>query len=166
MKTNLRENIEALRQGEKLLQRMSDVVYTRPAELVFEGTVGAHIRHNLDHYICFLNGLENGCIDYSARQRNSRLERDRSYALAEMSRLQVCLENVAEDMADASLLVKRDVGPGQAGSSVKRELEFLLSHTTHHYAMVAIICRLNNLSVEEEFGVAPSTLRYRATQIA
>lgn len=166
MKLNIRENIEALQQGERLLRRMSDAAYTQAAQPVFQSTVGTHIRHNLDHYASFLNGLESGCVDYAARQRNTRLEQDRLYAIAEISRLRERLENVTEDMADASLFVKRDVGPGQAGSSVKRELEFLLSHTTHHYAMVAIICRLHDLSVGDEFGVAPSTLRYRATQIS
>jgi hypothetical protein len=42
-----------------------------------------------------------------------------------------------------------------------RELEFLLSHTVHHYAIVAILCRLQGIAVDDGFGVAPSTLRHR-----
>ncbi len=166
MKINLRENIEALQQGEKLLRSISDAAYIQPAQHVFQSTVGTHIRHNLDHYACFLNGLESGCIDYAARQRNSHLEQDRLYAIAEISSLQNRLKNLPEDMDKADLLVERDIGPGQAGSSVKRELEFLLSHTTHHYAIVAIICQLQGLSIGDEFGVAPSTLRHRKMQLA
>ena len=166
MKINLRENIEALQQGESLLRSISDSAYIQPAQHVFQSTVGTHIRHNLDHYTCFLNGLENGCIDYAARQRNTRVEQDRSYAIAEISSLRERLKRIPENLDKAMLLVERDIGPGQAGSSVKRELEFLLSHTTHHYAIVAIICQLQGLSVGDEFGVAPSTLRHRAMQTA
>lgn len=164
MKINLRENIEALQQGERLLRGISDSAYTQPAQYVFQSTVGTHIRHNLDHYACFLQGLETGCIDYAARQRNIRLEQDRAYAIAEISSLRERLKRLPEHLDKENLLVERDIGPGQAGSSVKRELEFLLSHTTHHYAIVAIICQLQGLSVGAEFGVAPSTLRHRATQ--
>ncbi len=166
MKINLRENIEALQQGEMLLQHLSDLAYTQPAPPVFQSAIGTHIRHNLDHYACFLNGLESGCIDYAARQRDTRLEQDRVYAIAEMSKLRERLEKLAETPDDACLLVERDVGPGQASSSAKRELEFLLSHTTHHYALVAVICRLHGFSVGNEFGVAASTLRHCATQLA
>lgn len=166
MKINLRENIEALQQGERLLCSISDSAYTQPVQQVFQSTVGTHIRHNLDHYDCFLKGLESGCIDYTARQRNTRLEQDRSYAIAEISSLRERLKSLPETLDMANLLVERDIGPGQAGLSVRRELEFLLSHTTHHYAIVAIICQLQGLSVGDEFGVAPSTLRHRARQLA
>jgi hypothetical protein len=46
-------------------------------------------------------------------------------------------------------------------SSARRELQFLLSHTVHHYALIAMICRQYGVGVEEDFGVAPSTLKYR-----
>lgn len=166
MKTSIRENIEALHQGEMLVRQLSDAAYCNSVQLVFQSTVGTHIRHNLDHYACFLNGLESGRIDYAARQRDTRFEQDRSYAIAEMLRLRGCLESIPEDLNGADLLVAMDIGPGHANTSVRRELEFLLSHTTHHYALVAIICRVQGLYVKADFGIAPSTLRHRATQAA
>lgn len=166
MKIGIRENLEALQQGEVLLSQLSDAAYCNPLQLVFQSTVGTHIRHNLDHYACFLNGLQSGCIDYAARQRDTRLEQDRAYAIAEMSRLRACLENISEDLDDAGLVVETEIGPGHAGTTIRRELEFLLSHTTHHYALVAIICQLQGIAVEADFGIAPSTLCYRAMQAA
>jgi len=141
MKTNIRENIEALNQGEMLLRQLSDTAYSRPVEQVFQSTVGSHIRHNLDHYACFLSGLESGCIDYAARKRDSRLEQDRLYAITEIIRLRECLENMSAEQENIGLQVKADIGANRAGTSIKRELEFLLSHSIHHYALVAIICR-------------------------
>jgi hypothetical protein len=44
-------------------------------------------------------------------------------------------------------------------SSVTRELQALLSHTVHHYALIALMLQLNGFEVPEELGVAPSTLR-------
>jgi hypothetical protein len=45
-------------------------------------------------------------------------------------------------------------------STVARELQFLLSHTVHHYALIALILRLQGFEPGEEFGVAPSTLAH------
>jgi hypothetical protein len=41
-----------------------------------------------------------------------------------------------------------------------RELQFLLSHTVHHYALMALILRLQGFNPAAEFGVAPSTLQH------
>ena len=47
-------------------------------------------------------------------------------------------------------------------STTGRELQFLVSHTVHHFAMIGGICRALEVEMEENFGVAPSTLRHRA----
>ena len=152
MKTKISENIEVLRQGEKLLQHMSDSAYTHPEQPVFDSTIGEHFRHNLDHYLCFLDGLGGACIDYAARQRDPRLEQDRLYMMAEISRVRKCLQSLAKDLDGPCQLIESDVGPGRASTSIKRELEFLLRHTINHYAIIAIICQLRGIAVEEDFG--------------
>jgi len=45
-------------------------------------------------------------------------------------------------------------------SSVLRELDFLQSHTVHHYSLIAMLLRLHEIDPGEDFGVAPSTLKY------
>ncbi|NIP97468.1 MAG: hypothetical protein GWO24_30170, partial [Akkermansiaceae bacterium] len=42
-----------------------------------------------------------------------------------------------------------------------RELQFLVSHTVHHFAMIGGICRALGVALEDDFGVAPSTIRHR-----
>jgi uncharacterized damage-inducible protein DinB len=44
---------------------------------------------------------------------------------------------------------------------VGRELQFLASHTLHHYALIAALLRLQGVEPGEEFGVAPGTLEHR-----
>jgi len=165
MNSKVTDNIAALQNGKALLRNLSDAAYISETPSVFNSTVGSHIRHNLDHYACFLAGLDSGIIDYTARKRNSRVENDREIALAEFSRICRGLEAVTTDKTDLCLLVERDTGPSQTSTSLVRELEFLLSHTIHHYAIVAIICRLQGIFVDDDFGIAPSTLHYRASQI-
>jgi hypothetical protein len=58
-----------------------------------------------------------------------------------------------------SLAVKQD-SVVWSYSSIGRELQFLLSHTIHHYALIALALRLQGYEPSAEFGVAPSTLQY------
>jgi hypothetical protein len=59
-------------------------------------------------------------------------------------------------------------GAGPAGpwsrSTAARELQFLVSHTVHHYALIAFILRANGIDPGADFGVAPSTLAHRKSQ--
>lgn len=162
MTDSIAANLGILKQGEALLSRLRDDTYTHCLPSVFGSSIGAHIRHNLDHYACFLAGVPRGQIDYTARPRNTRIETERAVALGEFSR--VCRAFEGMDIAHGSLRVRSESNPDStpAPSSMARELEFLLSHTVHHYAIVAILCRLQGIAVDDGFGVAPSTLRHLA----
>ena len=47
-----------------------------------------------------------------------------------------------------------------AVSSVARELQFLVSHTVHHDALIAAAARHLGVDVDSCYGIAPSTLRF------
>jgi hypothetical protein len=49
---------EVLRQGESLLNSLSDREYTRKLPNVFGSTVARHYRHCLDHFQSLLQGLD------------------------------------------------------------------------------------------------------------
>lgn len=163
MKGKIGENIGVLQQGERLLQGMDDLMYRRCSEAVFGSSIGEHVRHNLDHYACFFSGLETGEINYDSRQRESVVETDRNSAMTRIGEVCNHLEGLAGYRGILRLRVSNSTSQGysQANTSVARELEFLQSHTIHHYAIVAVMCRLEGMAVSEGLGVAPSTLRYR-----
>lgn len=45
-------------------------------------------------------------------------------------------------------------------SSVGRELQFLVNHTVHHFAMIRGICQRAGNELDPDFGMALSTLRH------
>ena len=156
------ENILILGQGMRLLHFIDDDVYCSDMEEVEASSVGAHMRHNLDHYSSFFVGIESGTVDYDLRERQKFLETDRQAAL-EMTHI-ICqrLAGLAEfRFSDMRISSYSHQGSLQVISSLNRELDFLLGHTIHHYAIIAMLCRLQNVDVEQGFGVAPSTLRYQ-----
>ncbi|MEM9478127.1 MAG: DinB family protein [Verrucomicrobiota bacterium] len=165
------DNITCLQQGADLLESMDDELYTRQCDSALSSAIGGHIRHNIEHYQSLLDGCGQGRIDYDARERNPLIETSSSMAVKEMKEIISRLEDL-EDVS-AGLTVKMDTGSVDAGakdcwsgSTVLRELQFLLSHSIHHYALIATICHANGFAVPDGFGVAPSTLRYRDEQAA
>ncbi len=156
--------ITLLEEGARLLERINDEVYSKTSVLSPRGSVGGHLRHCLDFYQSFLSGLESGRIDYNFRRRDPRLETDRHCAIHEIHRLITELREILPIFRIAPLLVStEDCGMSReswCGSSLVRELEFLQSHTIHHYSLMAILLRFEGIEPGDEFGVAPSTLRH------
>ncbi|MBC2594729.1 DinB family protein [Ruficoccus amylovorans] len=160
----IQDNVRCLRQGMELLQSLPVPEYTRAESACFDASVGEHMRHLIDHYACFVRDLPAGRIDYDARSRDRVVETDPAQAVARLNTLIEALEALGEKELKAPVEVVMDTGSepgGWARSSVHRELQFLLGHTVHHYALIAVICRLRGIGTEPSFGVAPSTLRHR-----
>ena len=165
----IEDNIGYLQQAADLLRGLSDEVYCKPAPLAFGSGLGAHLRHCLEHYESFLAGMKSGALDYDARPRDVRVECDRAYALHRIDALSGALRELSFKGEEERLLkVKQDSNareavPAWSRSTLARELQFLVSHTVHHYALIAVILRLHGLEPHQDFGVAPSTLKYRQT---
>jgi hypothetical protein len=158
-------NIHLLEQGLSLLTVIDDQLYTCAPNGIAKAGVGGHLRHCLDFYDSFLRGLGERRIDYDLRERNELIEKDRTTAAAKLETTIQQLRNL--QMADGQqlLLVKLEGEQAQdslawSHSSVSRELQFLLSHTVHHYALIALLLRVQGFELSPEFGVAPSTLKH------
>lgn len=156
-------NVELLRQGAELLGGLDDRQYAEPATGMAGAGVGGHLRHCLDFYGCLLRGLEEGRVDYDARERDTRIETERDRALERIDEIAARLESLDADPT-LPLFVRMDEEDDSERtwglSSLRRELQFLLSHTVHHYALMAIILRGHGVETAPGFGFAPSTLRY------
>jgi uncharacterized damage-inducible protein DinB len=156
-------NVELLHQGAELLGRIDDRQYAEAPPDRPGAAVGGHLRHCLDFYRCFLTGLEGGHIDYDGRERDPCLETERERALALLREIAEALEALDAD-PDLPLAVRQDEEEGAEGrwgaSSLHRELQFLLSHTVHHYALIALLLRGHGVEPPAGFGFAPSTLRH------
>jgi uncharacterized damage-inducible protein DinB len=160
-------NLACLEQGIEFLEGLPRHVYSRSCGEIFNSSIGGHFRHNLDHYLAFLSGFESGEIDYDARARESELELDPDRATRLMQDLIAGLSVLGEADLDRGLRIRMDDGGDSTWSetSLRRELQFLLSHTIHHYALiVAIAGRYGQRSFPDQFGIAPSTLHYREAQ--
>jgi uncharacterized damage-inducible protein DinB len=161
------DNLALLDQALDLLDGITEADYDRSPAGFEPHRIGGHLRHCLELYECFLGGLSTGLADYDSRRRDARVEHERGAAALRVIETIDQLSTTAFER-ERGLLVRvegaQDSDP--VDSSVARELGFLLSHTIHHFALIAMTMRALGLPVEPAFGVSPSTLRYRAEAAA
>jgi uncharacterized damage-inducible protein DinB len=162
------QNLHFLRQGLALLGSLGADLYA--ARDGGRSPIGAHLRHCVDYYRCLLRGLDTGRVDYDAREREAELESDVLAAGRALREIAERLSAIAPGDYARPLEVKVDT-PAESpfawnGSTVGRELRFLVSHTVHHYALIGMMLRERGVDPGDDFGVAPSTQEYRRSVAA
>ncbi len=158
----IESNVSILRMGLNVVRHLTDDQYanTKNAEVA---AAGPHFRHIVDHYDCFLRGIDSGRIDYDDRARDAAVEKDPAHAAMAMTSVMERLRTLSLDSARL-VQVKTDCGnenPLWVTSTAARELQFLVSHTVHHFSLVRIALVAWDVAIDPSFGVAPSTLRFR-----
>lgn len=157
------DTIHILEQSLTLLRRLDDEIYTQTMPPLFQSGLGSHIRHCLDFYGAFLRGIQDGRIDYDARERDELIEKNRQSGIE-------AIETTIQQMQTLDFLTEQmpvmvrleDATADDSSwcqSTIGRELQALKSHTIHHYAIIALMLKLQGISVNADFGVSTSTLR-------
>jgi hypothetical protein len=162
---------EVLGQGRDLLATVSNDEYVRKEQGPYGASIGAHYRHVLDHFLCLLDGLASGEVDYDRRQRSPELESSVDAALRTTSNLIATFEGLPASIVREECTAKYSVGyggddPTAVPSNVAREIMFCVGHAIHHYAILRMLCAEMSIQLPCEFGVAPSTLKHRETEAA
>lgn len=157
--------ISELDRAAEIIAIVDDVNYRRGAPC--SGSVGAQFRHNMDFVSAFLRGVGIGRIDYGARERDIRVENDRGAAITQIQLLKAKLAQLETRSMLNTISVRSEIDSGLwFPSSPLRELDFVLSHTIHHHALIAEKLQGLRIHVEKDFGVALSTLQYWEKQAA
>jgi uncharacterized damage-inducible protein DinB len=157
---------EVLKQGERLILSLDDEIFTTKIPLASNATIGAHYRHTLEHFRSLFEGLQQEEIDYDARRRDPLIETQREAALLETRALMEQSSCLDDCDLDESIMARFKVSytgtdSTVAESTLGREVMFCISHAIHHYALIAIMARLLEVSLPSGFGVAPSTINYQ-----
>lgn len=153
-----------LAQLDALLASLSHEQYTRAPVGDIRSSIGSHVRHCLDHVEAWVRAAESGTLDYDHRERGTLLEKDREVALVTIRRLSGEIGALAPELLERPVWMSAQLSPGgpsyRATTSVMRELMFVVSHTIHHNALIAVMLKLLNAQAPADFGYAPATLTH------
>ena len=136
-----------------------------PGAPVYDGPVGAHLRHVIEHWEALVFPAQPGWVDYDARQRDAALAASPVLARQRLLALRAQLVQWRSGTLAAPVQVRGLCGlAGQwgfdAASSLGRELAFVASHAVHHFALLKAHCERHGIAIGADFGKAPATVAH------
>lgn len=142
----------------------------RQPGLIFGDHCGPHLRHLVEHYQALLLGVSVAApgaavtVAYDRRSRDRELEARPILMRRRLLALQGELGALADQRPDRPCAVELCGGiDGEevwvTPSTLARELLFLASHTTHHYALIRSQLAQQGHRLDARFGKAPATVR-------
>lgn len=149
-------------QLEASLNELSPMEYSQPSKILFNASIGQHVRHIIELYICLHNGYESGTVSYEKRKRDMRIETDKDLA---NELIHMICNNI--EKPDKVMLLHSNCDEHSEESIIMstnyyRELLYNLEHTVHHMALIRVgINDVSEIELPEGFGVATSTIKYR-----
>lgn len=159
----------SLTQCEELLNRLDNAGYT--ASMDHSSSIGRHMRHILERFQSFFQGLPKQHIDYDARKRDSAIELSLESANVALASVLRRLDWLAVSTDQFQTLTVSETVHHQGfavrvQSTVEREMMSLVTHSVHHLAIIALLAKGIGHNVDQSFGKAPSTVLFERSQAA
>lgn len=143
----------------RLLQQLSNEEYSNPCVQLSNSSIGEHTRHIIELFQCLENQYESGVINYDQRQRNILIQTNTDFAIEKIIAIQ---NNLDKENKNILLQQKIDGNEIQTESNYYRELLYNFEHCIHHQALIKVaILQYTTITIDENFGVARSTIEYR-----
>jgi uncharacterized damage-inducible protein DinB len=152
-------------QLERAMQAITPEDFRKPSAALGGSTVGQHLRHTLEFFLCLELGMTKGRVNYDQRAHDKHIETDRALAIDVLCAVSRFVESAD---ADKTLVLDVCYHPDvdhyhSITTSYSRELAYNIEHVVHHMAIMKIALRevAGYVVLPADFGVAESTLRHR-----
>ncbi|HEU4574412.1 MAG TPA: hypothetical protein VFS36_05365 [Chitinophagaceae bacterium] len=144
------------------LDQLNRQQYSQPCRTLFNATIGQHVRHIIELFQCLENGYASGSVNYEKRKRDTAIETNPQLAVSLLKQIYTQLNRPDKQL---QLECAYDEGSPETviiATNYFREIVYNLEHTIHHMALIRVgIKEVANVQLPENFGVAPSTSKYR-----
>ena len=152
------------------IEQLRESEFTKSSETLGGSSIGQHLRHTLEFFICLEQGYDKGIINYDKRAHDKMIETDKEIALLAIDRIRQFILKQAEDKSlilEVGYDLRNDVNVSVT-TNYFRELTYNIEHAVHHMAIMKIGIRevAPHVTLSHDFGVAASTLRYRGEVMA
>lgn len=156
-----------LNQLEDVVEQVREEDFGRPSAALSNATVGQHLRHTVEFFICLEQGFEKGLVNYDKRDHDHLIESDKFIAAASIRGIWNFISTQGEDKPlQLEVAYERDRENWVTiETNYRRELVYNIEHAVHHMAIMKIGIRevAPYIQLPADFGIAVSTLRYKET---
>jgi uncharacterized damage-inducible protein DinB len=155
---------DILLQLSELVNCLSDEDFSRPSKALSHSTIGQHLRHTLEFFLCFEQGYKSGVINYDKRNHDKVIETNRHLALQTIERIMKFVSGLDQNKP-LELEVNYDLDQDQfetLKTTTSRELVYNIEHAVHHMAImkIGVMEIAASIKLPLGFGIAASTIRH------
>lgn len=170
MKQLITSSLNILGQLEAVFGSIGHSDFSRPVKALGGATLGQHLRHTIEFFICLEDGFHNGTVNYDKRAHDRRIETDRSVALLAIRSIRrfVTMNDLDKRLALEFCYDVNGQTTERVETNYSRELAYNIEHAIHHMAIMKIGLREIDpgLALPAHFGVASSTIRHQSAVLA
>ncbi|WP_126652241.1 DinB family protein [Chryseobacterium aureum] len=157
MITSIENNLQEL---SCILGSVSDELYTSKSKYLFGSSIGQHVRHILEMYEVLLESYSIGKFSFENRNRRQILEESAKEMLFTIE--QIISKINKEDKELICVLNDNEINEEHLKTTYFRELLYCFEHGIHHQALIKVALKeFGWENIPENFGVAPSTIKFR-----
>jgi hypothetical protein len=146
------------------VDQLTNEQYIQPILTLSNATIGQHVRHIIELFMCLENGYQTGLVNYEKRKRDYTIETNKAFAKQLMHSISavlgkpnktLMLEAGYDDLSEDVVTIE---------TNYLREVVYNLEHTVHHMALIRVgITSFAKVKLPDNYGVASSTIKYRQT---
>lgn len=154
------DNEQVLNQLLRFLESLDSIQYLNSSQ-DHGSSIGAHVRHIIEHYQSAL--VNQSTVNYDQRKRDPNIEASVSVAKQHIELVVNALGCIKVDTAVSVICATNaELSSSKVNSSMARELVFLYSHTTHHMAIIKLLSTSMGVTLDDSFGKAASTRAFES----
>jgi len=145
------------------LELLSDGQYVYASKILSNATIGQHVRHIIEMFSCLEEGYEAGIVNYEKRKRDRKIETEKTFAVALLKKIYEGLDKQNKPLIMEAVYDEDSNELLPFDTNYYREVAYNLEHTIHHMALIKVgIQEVSDIEIPEGFGVASSTIKFRA----
>ncbi len=149
-------------QLEGSLLQLSNEQYGQKINTLSGASIGQHVRHVVEMFVCLQNGYTSGIVNYEKRKRELTIETSKEIAIDIMNKINSALLNENKSLVLEAGFDENSNELNKIPTNYFREIAYNLEHAIHHMALIKIgINEVSATQLPDGYGVASSTIKYR-----
>ena len=150
---------KTLNELSELLSQLSNEDFSKPCPALSNSSIGEHTRHVIEMFQCLEKQYDLGVVNYDKRKRDQNIQTDTLFAKQSIDLILNQLDKPNKFIQLQQFIDGEEI---LIESNYHRELLYNLEHCIHHQALIKVaILQLENILVNDNFGVACSTIEFR-----
>jgi len=151
-----------LNQLENSLVQLTNHQYCKKSDTLSGASIGQHVRHVVEMFVCLQDGYISGVVNYEKRKRDIAIETSKETAIDIMNKINSSLLNENKSLVLEASFDENSYELNNIPTNYFREIAYNLEHAIHHMALIKIgINEVSDTQLPDGYGVASSTIKYR-----